>query len=344
MRAAMMPVMASAALADAPVAASPIPATISDAAQAGLARLAQMRQRRPVIARPGPDDVEGWRPIQENFIKMVEPMNRKILDTLAYSQVARMIAGVPVLEITPANWQSNGTVLVYVHGGAHVLGSAAANLPAAVLAANATRMRVVSIDFTVAPQGKWQAVTEQVIRVLVGLQAEGYRLRSMAIFGDSSGGGLAAGALLKMRDQGLGMPAALVLWSPWSDVTAAGDTYATLKDADFLSFTELSAGALAYASAADQTNPYVSPVYGDYAKGYPPTLIQGGTREILLSGFIRHYQAIDNADQVVKLDLYEGMPHVFQALLAGTPESTLALAKMNRHLKTYLQVGPGKPG
>lgn len=136
-----------------------------------------------------------------------------------------------------------------------------------------------------------------------------------------------------MRDQGQGMPAAVVLWSPWSDITETGDTYATLRDVDFLRYKEqLGPAAAAYASPADQKHPYVSPVYGDYAKGFPPTLIQGGTREIFLSNFIRQYQAIDAAGGEVKLDLYEGLPHVFQVLLANTPESRLALRKMNDFL------------
>ena len=64
-------------------------------------------------------------------------------------------------------------------------------------------------------------------------------------------------------------------------------------------------------------HPYVSPVYGDYSQGFPPTLIQGGTREIFLSNFVRHYRALDDAGVEVELDLYEGMPHVFQGKAPG---------------------------
>ena len=91
----------------------------------------------------------------------------------------------------------------------------------------------------------------------------------------------------------------------------------------------------AYAAPADQKNPYVSPVYGNFIKGYPPTLIQGGTREILLSDFVRLYQALDHANIPVKLDIYEGMPHVHQ-FLYKTPESTIALSKMNDFLQANL--------
>ena len=92
----------------------------------------------------------------------------------------------------------------------------------------------------------------------------------------------------------------------------------------------------AYADPGDQKHPYVSPVYGDATKGFPPTLIQGGTEEIFLSNFIRHYQVLDQAGVPVKLDLYEGMWHVFQAYSPDIPESKLARGKAKRFLDQYL--------
>jgi acetyl esterase/lipase len=141
-----------------------------------------------------------------------------------------------------------------------------------------------------------------------------------------------------MRDQGLGMPAAVVLWSPWSDITDAGDTYATLQDADPLLFYpgNLQHCAAAYAEPKDQKHPYVSPVYGDYAKGFPPTLIQAGTKEIFLSNAVRHYQALDQAGIPVKLDLYEGMWHIFQVFHHDLPESKLARKKVRAFLEERL--------
>jgi acetyl esterase/lipase len=142
-----------------------------------------------------------------------------------------------------------------------------------------------------------------------------------------------------MRDAGIGMPAALVLWSPWTDVTQNGDTYVTLNSSDPLLKNKqfLKNSAEAYANLADQKDPYVSPVYGDYSKGFPPTLIQGGTKEILVSDFVRLYQALDKADVPVKLDIYEGMPHVFQYILMKTPESSISLSKMKDFLRMHLK-------
>jgi acetyl esterase/lipase len=216
--------------------------------------------------------------------------------------------------------------------------SAKSTLGSSALMADVTGLRVISVDYTLAPHAKWQQVTDQVISVFEALRKQGYAMKDMAIYGDSAGGGLAAGSVLKMRDQGMGMPAAVVLWSPWSDITDTGDTYVTLKHAEpsYLYDRVLKPSADAYADPKDQKHPYVSPVYGDYTKGFPPTLIQGGTKEIFLSNFVRHYQALDTAGQTVKLDLYEGMIHVFQAALPGSPESKTALMKVDAFLKQHL--------
>ena len=80
----------------------------------------------------------------------------------------------------------------------------------------------------------------------------------------------------------------------------------------------------------------MSPVYGDFRKGFPPTLIQGGTREIFLSNFVRLYQALDTAGQSVTLDIYEGMPHVLQVKAPQSSEAVTALRKMDAFLKQQL--------
>jgi acetyl esterase/lipase len=141
-----------------------------------------------------------------------------------------------------------------------------------------------------------------------------------------------------MRDQGMGMPGAAVLISPWADITESGDTYETLKDADpILNYRyALGPASLAYADAELHRTPYVSPVYADYGQGFPPTLIQGGTKEIFLSNFVRLYQAMDQAGVQVKLDLYEGMWHVFQEINYDLPESEIAHRKMDLFFRQWL--------
>jgi len=290
---------------------------------------------------PAPDDLPGWKRLWQELERAAEPKVQATLKRYEPVVVEQKLGGVPCLEIKPKGWKENGKVLVHLHGGAYTMYSAHSRLQSSVPAATATGLRVISVDYTRAPFAKWPKVTDELIAVLEALQKEGYRLKDIAIYGESAGGGLAAGAALKMRDKGLGMPAAIVLWSPWTDVGNRGDSMVTLKNADPAHVYEmhLKPSADAYADPKDQKHPYVSPIYGDFSKGFPPTLIQGGTKEILLSHFVRLYRAIDSADGTAVLDLYEGMPHIFQVRpeMAEAPETAAALKKMDRFLKKYLE-------
>jgi acetyl esterase/lipase len=216
-----------------------------------------------------------------------------------------------------------------VHGGSHTLYSAASTVGRAAIFADDTGLRVISVDYTLAPFAKYNQMSDQVIAVIQALLRQGRDLGEIILYGDGSGGGLAAAVILKMRGLGLGMPAAAVLVSPWLDVTRSGDTEFTLAHAEpsYLYEKHSKKAADAYADPKDQKHPYASPVYGDYSKGFPPTLIQGGTKEILLSGFIRLYQALDTAGLTVTLDLYEGMTHNFANRIPDAPESRLARNK-----------------
>lgn len=315
-----------------------LPTTISDEA-AAVIRMMPDPSLQP--ASPDPEDVDAWVVAQEAAAARNLERQKPLIERLAPDIEEDTIGDVPVLDIKPAGWTDNGKVLVYTHGGAYTFQSAESTLVSSTLMADASGLRVISVDYTLAPQAQWEEITDQVVAVFKALNSQGYEMADIAIYGDSAGGSLAAGVVLKMRDMGMGMPAAIVLWSPWSDIADVGDTYETLKHAEpFYTYRDhLSRSALAYADPEDHSHSYVSPVYGDYSKGYPPTLIQGGTKEIFLSNFVRHYQALDMAGQDVTLDLYDGMVHVFQAFLAGTPESDLAVSKSAEFLNEHLLDG-----
>ena len=287
---------------------------------------------------PGPDDIKGWGKVHSALEEAHESSIKSIIQRYGLNIKSIDFNGVPVLEVKPSGWKDNGKVLVYIHGGAYTMFSARTSLGSSGPVASYTGLRVIAIDYTNPPKAKWQEITDQVLTVFKELLKQGYTMKDIGLYGDSAGGGLAAGSVLKLRDANLGTPAAVVLWSPWADITETGDTYQTLKDSEpnFLYEKVLGPSADAYASQEDQKHPYVSPVYADFTKGFPPTLIQGGTREIFLSNFVRLYQALDNSGQTVKLDLYEGMPHVFQLKLPESPESLTALNKMNSFLKKHL--------
>lgn len=288
-------------------------------------------------AGPPISDLAAWKRRQDAIDMGMAKLGEGAVKAYKVEVAPGVLGGVPVLTVTPQGWKDDGRLLVYVHGGGFTSLSARSTLFSSALMANRTGLRVISVDYTLAPQQRWQATTDQVVSVYLALLKQGRRAASIGIFGDSAGGSIAAGSVLKLRDQGVRMPGAVVLWSPWSDVTSTGDSYRTLADHDpLLSSRSLGPSAAAYADPVDQKNPYVSPVYGDYTKGFPPTMIQGGTREIFLSNMVRHYQALATAGVPAVLDLYEGMIHVFQPMAPAAPENVQAMKRVvsfwNEHL------------
>ena len=312
-----------------------VPETISRQAQDFLRTL-----KDPALTPrfPDPADMAAWNRLQAWAEADGQAKSAPLIKRCEPTVEKGALGGVPVLEIRPKGWTDNGKVLVYTHGGAHVMYSATSTLGRAAIAAHETGLRVISVDYTLAPHAKYNQISDQVVAAIEALLQRGQRLMDTAIFGDSSGGGLAAATVLKMRDRGVGMPAAAVLVSPWLDVTRSGDTETTLAGADPNQLYDKHSkyAAAAFADPEDQKHPYASPVYGDFSKGFPPTLIQGGLKETLLSGFVRLYQALDLAGVPVKLDLYEGMIHNFQDRIPDCPESISARRKMREFLVQHL--------
>lgn len=311
-----------------------IPSTISEEAQEALRGIKRVEKSVPDF-----NDFEGWKDTWTYNERIHVDINNRVLKEYQPSIIDTSIMGVPVIDVRPRNWKDNGKVLIYTHGGGYTLFSARTMLMGAVPFADATGLRIISVDYKNPPFGKHPEIINQVILVVQALLKEGYKLSDIAMYGDSAGGAIASGSVLKMRDMGIGMPAAVVMLSPWSDISDIGDTYYTIRTEDPILDYEgtLRTASYAYSSPENHKNPYISPVYGDYTKGFPPTLIQGGTKEIFLSNMVRHYQALDQAGIPVKLDLYEGMWHVFQSINYELPESALARAKMNKFLKAHLQ-------
>ncbi|WP_174285016.1 alpha/beta hydrolase fold domain-containing protein [Sphingomonas bacterium] len=312
-----------------------VPSTVSPEAAKALSAIYAVAAKQPPEVKPA--SVEDWDRLREALDKRMIPASNAVVAKLGATVQDDQIGGVPVVRIRPANYTPSGRTLIYFHGGGYTRFSAHSRLGPPALVAAATGDEVISVDYTVAPRGNWKIVTDQVISVWKALLAKGIAPSSTGLFGDSAGGGIAAGSVFKMRDLGLPLPGALYLMSPSCDVTQQGDSYQTLSSVDPVLDRESSAwGAAAYADPQDQKNPYVSAVYGDYTKAYPPTLIQGGTREMLLSNYVREYQAIRGGGHEAVLDIYEGVPHVFQGSIPNTPEARTAIARAAAFFKLHL--------
>lgn len=304
-----------------------VPATVSPQAKASLKQVYAFLKQVAQAPQTAPVSPEDWRRRNAQANAVIGPRVQAAIEGLNVTVREDVINGVAVLRVTPPGHTPRKRALIYAHGGGYVLFTARTSLTVPALVAVATGDEVISVDYTVAPAGNWRTATDQVIAVYKGVVAS-RQPDHIGLLGDSAGGGLVAGSILKMRDQHVPLPGALYLLSPWADITDTGDTYQTLALADpSLDAKSLKWGADAYAAPADQHNPYVSPVYGDYAGAFPPTLIQGGTREIFVSNFVRQYQAIRSGGHEAVLDLYEGMPHVFQALIPTSPETAVSIKR-----------------
>lgn len=271
------------------------------------------------------------------IIKLITP----ILKAMGTSATSMKLGGIDVLEVLPPDYKDDGTTLIYIHGGGFVSFSAHSSLLLPSAMAKATEKRVVSIDYTLAPEAQWPVITDQVIAVYKALLAQGRSPASIGIFGDSAGANLTAGSVLKLRDQGIAIPGALYLISPVTDLNGEGDTRVTLAAADpALAGPAIKINHALYAPVADWNKPYVSPVFGDFKKPYPPVLLQAGTKEILLSDAVRLNRAIKNAGGRSELDVYEGMPHAFTGGLIGTPEGNAAIAEAAAFWRLNLRPRP----
>ena len=270
-----------------------IPSTVSDKAKKVLKSF--NRDFRTAQKYPDANDIEGWDKIKKKYISYTKKINQSTLLKFKPEINEYEINGIPIIDIKPSKWEDNKRVIVYIHGGAFTLFDAKSSLYNSVPLASYSKLRVISIDYTTAPQKKWSSILDEIEIVIKGLYGKGYNANSIGIFGDSAGGGIATATVLRLKNKGEKYPQALALWSPWVDISKTGDSYYTLANAeptfsyDFL----LKSSANAYANIDEQKNMYVSPVYAQYDRDFPVTLIQGGTKELLLSNFVRLYQAME---------------------------------------------------
>ena len=231
------------------------------------------------------------------------------------------VAGVPVMAFAPDEHALGADeVIVHLHGGAFVLGSPTASAALAVGVAQRTGLPVVSVDYRLAPEHRCPAGLEDIVRVCRELSVS---QSVVAIFGESAGANLSLAAAIALRDGGERLPARLGLLSPWVDMTCSGDTYRSLVVADpVLGPLDPPAFATAYAGG-DTADPKASPLFADLA-GLPPSLIQTGSREILLSDSCRLEGALRRAGVQAGLHVWDGLWHGWQ-LQYRVPEGRQAL-------------------
>ena len=280
--------------------------------------------------------IEDWEKKQKEFeVETSKPIT-KILEIYKPTIKTIFLGDVRAIEVSPKNYQESDKIIIYIHGGGFVFYPADVTLLSSIPLADSSGLKIITIDYTLAPQAKFDKILDEVIEAYQHLLKK-YKAENIAIYGDSAGGSIAAGVILKMRDLQINLPSSITLWSAWLDLDEIGDSYYTLKNTDpnlvYKGFLENCAEA--YAPKSEWKNPYVSPVYGDYAKDFPPTLIQVGTKEIFLSNSIRMFRKLKENNKEVELDVYEGMWHVWQGNY-DIPESKMAVKNTKKFMLKHL--------
>jgi monoterpene epsilon-lactone hydrolase len=311
--------------------AIPVPKSVSPEAQRSLATgaLAGAAASGP---NPALDDVEGWRKYVEFADSMLLGMFGARAAEIACTVEAMSIGPIPVFDINPAG-KPAGSDLVQldIHGGGLLMGGGECCRAMAIHAAARTRMHTWSVDYRMPPDHPYPAALDDclaVYRALLEVRAPD----RIVVGGASAGGNLAAALMLRARDEGLPLPAALVLLSPEVDLTESGDSFRTNLGIDTVLVRSLADANALYAAGHDLTDPYLSPLFGDVG-GFPPTFLQTGTRDLFLSNTVRMHRKLRAAGVDAELHVFEAMPH---GGFWGAPEDTEMAEEVRRFLAAHV--------
>jgi acetyl esterase/lipase len=222
------------------------------------------------------------------------------------------MSGVHVYTITPNKIpaENRNRVAVHVHGGCYVLNPREAALPEAIFMAGFAHMKVISVDYRMPPDAFYPAALDDAMAVYKEVIKKN-KPKNVAVFGSSAGGALTLEMMLRAKRDQLPMPGAIAPGTPMSDVTKQGDTFKTNAMVDNVLVSPdgfCDAATVFYANGHDLKDPMLSPVYGD-VKGFPPTILTSGTRDLLLSNTVRMHRALRQAGTEAVLQVFEGQSH-----------------------------------
>ena len=266
----------------------------------------------------GPQTIEAMR---AGFAAMMSRMG--VPEAIVTTRSA--LGGRPALLVEPTHGSVPGTIL-YFHGGSYLLGSPETALSLTANLVIRTGMRAYSIDYRLAPEHPFPAAVDDAFGAYRALLDDGLDPSTIVFAGDSAGGGLTVITLLRARDAGLPMPAAIVAFSPGLDATRSGASMDSKDGIDpFFTRESLEHTGSLYLAGQDPRQPLLSPAVLADPTGFPPMLLQAGTNEVLLDDATRMAARAAAAGVDVILDITADVPHVFQAFAGRLDEADQAL-------------------
>jgi acetyl esterase/lipase len=308
----------------------PVPTTISPQAQDFL--------RNPMfkmeVAYPALDDVEGWRNYAAMANAGLTQSLRARCQEFPAETTTHSLSASQLYEVAPAQIDKDDRAILYIHGGAFIVGGGEAARLAAMQIAGMSKIRAFSIDYRMPPDHPYPTPLDDTFEAYRWL-LDRYKPENIAFYGGSAGANLAVACALKARDEGLPLPGACILHSPGVDLTQSGDSFVTNTGLDVvLKRPSIELMAL-YAGGHDLRDPLLSPVFADFSKGFPPTIMTSGTRDLLLSPTVMLHRALRRAGIRAELHVWEAMTH---GLFHNAPEAQELLAEHIRFMREALKL------
>lgn len=306
----------------------PVPSYLSPIARAYLTP-----QPGP-IPYPALDDKAGWTAYVSTVDQAVLPMLSAMTAQVTAQVEERDADGARVFDIVaPGTDPKARGVVLDLHGGALILCGGELCRIMGMGAAMRLRQRVWAVDYRMPPEHPYPAALDDAIAAYRALLRE-RSPSEIVVSGGSAGGNLAAALILRARDEGLPMPAGLILITPEADLTESGDSFQTNDGVD-PGLRSLMPVNLLYADGHDLTHPYLSPLFGDVT-GFPPTILTSGTRDLYLSNTVRMHRNLRAAGVQAELHLTEAGPHTG---FPGSPEGEEIDSEVRGFLARVLDPG-----
>ena len=318
----------------APAKSSPVP-TIEVSPQAQVL----IGNPYPPIFNADPKNAAEWTTLINARAALSAKGVPALKEKLGVTVEAKVIGGVKSFIVTPniIPPRNRHRLLVHVHGGGYVFGPGEAALPEAILLAGFGGFKVISVDYRMPPDAPYPAAMDDAMAVW----KEAVKMakpKNIAIFGTSTGGAMTLAMVLRAKAEHLPLPGAIAPGTPWSDIDKIGDSYSTNEWVDNILVTWdgwLGRAAKLYANGHDLKDPFISPIYGDFA-GFPPTILTTGTRDLFLSNTVRTHRKLRRAGVIADLNVYEGQSHAQYAGDVNSPETKEAFTDIARFFDRHL--------
>lgn len=263
-----------------------------------------------------PEDLEKQRRSQDALGNMAASMSGLVWEPFT-------LAGMDAAWMRLSREHRRRRVILYCHGGGYTSGGLDFSKVLASKLTRATGMDTLAFDYRLAPEHPYPAAVEDALTAWGHLESLGIAPGDIVLAGDSAGGNLALVLCLKLREAGRGLPGALLLMSPWTDMTASGESLRGRAGIDPVLTPEyMYAVREAYAGGLDPSDCLLSPLFADFA-GFPPALIQVGTHEILYSDAERLAERMLAAGADCRLEVWENMWHDFQMYPSKTASNAI---------------------